>query len=668
MKQIGGSDLREVGKSIIGRESGAVLGRPIYTADLERKNILAVKVFRKPHRDFKVKSIDIEEAKKLEGIECILVPEEFKPLNSEDIAVIAGRDVAALEAAKALISVEYENLEHGETCGSHKSLELKDLTQSGEIVMSGTYRSSASNMGDFETPRAFAELDHNQRLVVLSATEDPSKVQIKLAEMLEFPIGKIRVKSPKISGGYGGKQDLKAEYYSSLMTLKTGKAAALKYSVSEMLAFGKQREALSVDVHLSVSEDGKLEHLGIKVDGESTACDYHEFDISELAELYDIKSCIGYKPSGLEFGINEIIFALESAVNDISAEINMDPLELRRLNLKSGNTELETCLEKGSELMDWRCRTSRKEVRPGVLRGLGMALAKQDTGLDLEDRASATIKLIEDGSFTLLIQTKYLGGGSETILAQICAEAIGVETENITVISSDTDLTPFGTGTFAGSTMYAAGNAVKAAAEQMRRKMIGRAAKYFETTPEQIEFNGAELISLDNSDKITLAQLGKHLVFTLDQLFVCESYAGEKKDSSHAAGFAEVEVDIFTGKIDVTRVAATFDLGTVLNPRIYRSQLEGALGRALGRTLYDRFSKDTRMDYRLPNLVDMPEILVEFAQSKDYSGLYGAKSYAMEVEAIPAAIREAIYNAVGIRVNDFPITPEKIYMEIKNSI
>jgi CO/xanthine dehydrogenase Mo-binding subunit len=286
---------------------------------------------------------------------------------------------------------------------------------------------------------------------------------------------------------------------------------------------------------------------------------------------------------------------------------------------------------------------------------------------------SAMIKLNDDGFFNLMVGATEIGQGSDTILGQIAAESIGVSPDKVITYSSDSDLTPFDTGAYASSTTYISGNAVKLAADSMRKMIIEEGAKALGTPVGETTFNGKTVESAGKS--ITLADLSNRLYYNEDQkqLVAVESYVGTISPPPFMAGFAEVEIDPGTGKVELLDYAAVVDCGTTINPALARVQVEGGLVQGIGMAMYEDvvytskggFITNNMMNYRIPTRKEITKISVEFADSYEPSGPYGAKSVGeIGIDTPPAAITNAIYNAVGVRIKELPVTSEKVLMGI----
>ena len=300
----------------------------------------------------------------------------------------------------------------------------------------------------------------------------------------------------------------------------------------------------------------------------------------------------------------------------------------------------------------------------------------QGSGIPLVDMASSSMKMNEDGSFNLLIGATDIGTGSDTILAQIAAEVLDVPADRIIVLSSDTDLTPFDTGAYASSTTYVSGNAVVAAAEDMRRQLVAEAARRLGVADADIEYGGLTLATRDGSESVSLDDLSTELFYSRDQkqLVAAGSHLCGQSPPPYLCGCAEVEVDTETGLVTLLDFAAVADCGALINPNLAKVQIEGGVVQGIGMALHEEVRTsdrgalltDSLMTYKIPTREDVPSLRVELVESYEPTGPFGAKSAGeIGIDAPPAAIANAVFNAVGARLRDLPLTPEKVLRALR---
>ncbi len=593
--------------------------------------------------------------------------------------------------------------------------DVEDILGKSDVVVEHRYYTQAQAHVMIEPHTAAAFTDMHGRLTVISSTQTPFHVRRIIANALDIPRKNIRVIKPRIGGGYGGKQAIHGELFVAAVALKTGRPAKIVYSRTEVFESTYSRHPMRFDMKIGATRDGRILAIDMDVLSNTGAYGEHALTVlmvagSKTLPMYNKVEAVRFNgkvvytnttPAGAYRGYGAIQgnFALESAIDQLAEKLNMPPEELRKKNMISeGETspifkimgeggegvemnvescKLDYCVRRGLELIGWDEKYPRKDIAPGKVRGMGMAIAMQGSGIPDIDMASAVLKLNDDGFFNLTIGATDLGTGSDTILAQIAAEALGVETEDIIVYSSDTDLTPFDTGAYASSTTYVSGNAVKNAAENMRAIIIAEGAKRLDVDESLIEFDGRSIYSTETEETVTLKDFATELYYNRSQkqLVAAGSYVGHKSPPPYMAGFAEVEVDTETGKVDVLNYVAVVDCGTPINPNLAKIQVEGALVQGIGMTLYEEVIYTDKgkqltnnlMHYSIPTRNEVNNIVVEFADSFEPTGPYGAKSVGeIGIDTPPAAIANAVYNAVGVRMNDLPITPEKVFFAMKD--
>ncbi|ABR46834.1 Xanthine dehydrogenase [Alkaliphilus metalliredigens QYMF] len=591
--------------------------------------------------------------------------------------------------------------------------DLENALEESDVIIERTYRTQAQAQGMMESQASYSYLDNYNRLVVVSSTQIPFHVRRILAQALDIPASKIRVVKPRIGGGFGSKQTAQSEFYPALVTLKTGKPAKIVYSRREVFRGTNSRHAMTFTIKIGASQSGKIK--AIDMNGLWDTGAYGEHALTTLGSagkkvltLYNkVDACrfsgkafyTNHVPGGAfrGFGVTQGIFVLESAVNELAHELKMDPVKLREINMiKKGETTrlynmvtkgagdapmymdsclLEECVTRGKQLIDWDHKYPRTERSATKVRGVGMAISQQGSGLPNIDMAAATLKLNDDGFFTLFLGASDIGTGSDTILTQIAAEALGVDMDKIVTYTSDTDLTPFDSGAYASSTTYTTGNAIIDAAEKMIQLIIATGAKYFETQEENILFDGTKITCQDSGEEITLASFSQKITYSMihEQLSVTGSYVPKKAAPPYMAGFAEVEVDLETGKVEVIDFVGVVDCGTPINPNLARIQVEGGIVQGIGFALYEevnytkegRLMNDTFMEYKMPTRRDIQNIQVELVAGYDETGPYGAKSIGeVVINTVAPAITDAIYNACGVRIKELPATPEKVLMQL----
>lgn len=339
-------------------------------------------------------------------------------------------------------------------------------------------------------------------------------------------------------------------------------------------------------------------------------------------------------------------------------------------------SNLDRCVEKVKEMIQWDKKYPCYQVAPNKIRAVGMAMAMQGSGISNCDVGSVQLRLNDDGFYTLMIGCSDMGTGCDTILAQMVADSMGCDLDKVVTYGVDTDQSPYDSGSYASSTTYVTGMAVVKACEIMTKKIMKAASEILCIEKADLSFDGEhvfamadETVGISLTDLVTKIQAG-----TGEVLFAQASHTSPTSPPPFMAGAAEIEVDLETGKITPIDYAACVDCGTVINANLARVQTEGGLVQGLGMTLYEdvKYTKDGNlinrnfMQYKIPSRIDMGQIRVEFEESYEPSGPFGAKSIGEVVINTPApAIADAVYNATGLRFRTLPITAEKVFLGLQ---
>ncbi|KGK87163.1 aldehyde oxidase [Desulfosporosinus sp. HMP52] len=653
----------------------------------------------------------------------------------DEVAIIAAVDEKTAHRAMKNIKVEYEVLDpvldfeeaighpsvvHPEedlsvnfdiglqkemniTSASHEEVgDVEEEFKRCAVIVEDVYYPQAQAHTMMETYRSFTYLDHAGRLVVLSSTQVPFHIRRQLARALKIPASKIRVIKPRIGGGFGGKQTGAGDIFAAIVTIKTGKPALIIYDRKETFSATTSRHAMRLKVKLGADSDGIIRAIDMEVLSDTGAYGEHAPTVLSCvghytlplynktrAVRFDGKAVYTNKmPAGAfrGYGATQGTFALESTVNKLAEQLNMDPTEIRLKNISKvgetfltgqgvalGSTSLDRCIAKGKELISWEEKFPRQEIGDNKVRAVGMAITMQGSGIANIGTASVEIRLNDDGNFTLLTGATDMGTGCDTILTQIAADALEVPMEMIIINAGDTDTSPYDPGSYASSTTYLAGSAVIKAAEELRGKILEQGALFLGVSVEDVEFDGLAVRTLRGDKDISFAKLAELTVLGNGklQLVGYATHGSEVSPPPYVAGFAEVEVDQETGKVDLIDYVAVIDCGTVINPALARIQAEGGIAQGIGMALYEqvrydeigRMATNSFMQYKIPTRKDVGKIRIAFEESFEPTGPFGAKSIGEVVaNTPPPAIAHAIYNAVGVRENHLPITPEKVFL------
>jgi len=573
-----------------------------------------------------------------------------------------------------------------------------------DVIVEGTYYTQATAQAMMETHRSFSYLDHSGRLVVICSTQIPFHVKRMLARALKMPSSKIRVIKPRIGGGFGAKQTACTEIFTAIVTMKTGKPALIVYDRTETFASSTSRHGMRVKVKMGADKEGFIKVIDIEGLSDTGAYGEHAsttFGLvaSKTLPLYNKTKAIRFignvvytnkTPGGAfrGYGATQGTFAVESTINKLAEKLGMDPTEIRLKNIIKegenslyhydqmlGSTALHQCIETGRKMIGWDSKFPRTDLGSGRVRAVGMAVTMQGSGIEKIDTASAEVRLNDDGNYTVLIGSTDNGTGGDTIMAQMAAEVLETGMDSITVVSADTDTCPFDPGSYASSGTYVTGMAVVMAAQELKDKIMESASKHLDVPVENLEFTGDRVKVLNKETGITVKNIAVKAVLgaTKKQLSGYATYGSPVSPPPFIAGFAEVEVDLATGKYDLIDYVAVADCGTIINSNLATIQVEGGIVQGIGMAMYEdvrydykgRMQTNTFMQYKIPSRKDIRSVRVAFEESFEPTGPFGAKSIGeVVINTPPPAIAHAIYNATGVWISDLPITPEKVFMGI----
>lgn len=657
----------------------------------------------------------------------------------DQVALVAGVTEEAVDKALRIIRVEYDVLEplldftkakdnpivvHPEedwnpvvdVSGDNKRNlvaqaeenwgDVEGTLASSDIVIDRTYHTKQVQQSMMETFRAYSYKDMYGRLTIVSSTQVPFHVRRIVATALEIPKSQVRVIKPRIGGGFGAKQTAVMEVYPAVITHITGKPAMMIYTREESMTVSSPRHEAAVHVKVGASKDGRIRVISVEslwnagaygdhspttvtLSGHKSIPLYNQFEAFRFAyeAVYTNTIAAGAYRG---YGATQGIFALESAVNELAAALQMDPVELRLKNMvRQGETmpayfdetalscTLDQCLLRVKDMIGWDEKYPRKVLPNGHIRSVGLSLAMQGSSISNVDVASVTIKVNDDGFYSLNIGATDMGTGCDTILAQIAAECLQCPVDNIVTYGVDTDTSPYDSGSYASSTTYLTGKAVEKTCQTLIQRMKERAALVLKPAAiEDLDFTGEAIVDVVSGKAITIKDLGNGAMCGNEiALEATESHYSPTSPPPYMAGAAEIDLDPETGHIELVDFAAVVDCGTVINPALARVQVEGGLVQGIGMALMEdvtitetgRIQQNSFMQYRIPSRMDLGSIRVEFAPSYEPNGPFGAKSIGEIVINTPSpAIADAVYNAVGVRFTDLPITAEKVYMTLKH--
>ena len=571
-------------------------------------------------------------------------------------------------------------------------------------VLEHAYHMRSFNQAMMETFRTYTELDRYGRLHVISSTQIVFHVRRILSRALGIPKSKIRVEKPRIGGGFGAKQTAVSEVYPAFVTLKTGRPAQLIFTREESQIAGSPRHEMEVRVRLGADKDGHIRGLDLYTLSNSGAYGEHGPTTVGLSGHKSIPLYTG----GLEafrfgydvvytntmaagayrgYGATQGIFALETSVNELAEKLGIDPTIIREKNMLRegmkmpayyGETAnacaLDKCMARCKELFHWDEKYPVRDMGNGKVRAAGVAMAMQGSCISNVDVGSATVKLADDGSFNLIIGAADMGTGCDTILAQMVAECMDCSVDDVAVFGADTDASPYDSGSYASSTTYITGKAVEMACAKLKTQLCGIAAGMLGCSTEEVVFENGRVKQINTEKSVSLAEISvKDQVNNDIAAVATASHSSPVSPPPYMVGMVEIELDKDTGEVKILDYVAVVDCGITINPALARIQTEGGIVQGIGHTLFENITYDRNgrpiessfLQYKVPTRLDMGHLRVEFENSYEPTGPFGAKSIGEIVINTPApAIAHAIYRATGVWHRELPITPEKILMSM----
>ncbi len=582
-------------------------------------------------------------------------------------------------------------------------------------VLEGEFSTHYAQHSPIEPHVTIVYFEPDGRIVIRSSTQVPFHVRRITSYALEIPLKRIRVVKPRIGGGFGTKQEVLLEPLTTALALAARRPVKLELTRAEELYAARTRHPSHTWIRCGVNDDGTITAIELRFRLNSGAYGAHALTVmsnagSKVLPMYPCDN-IRFEATGVYtnlpvggayrgYGATQAVFAMEVMVDRMAEAIGMDKVEFRRRNhirtgmgspvfkalgegkpgveMTIGSCGLDECIDRGVEAIRWYER--RKEIdefnaaHDHVKRGLGMAILMQGSSIPFIDMGAATIKMNEDGSVNLLVGATDIGTGSDTILAQIVAEILTIDTSDVIVRSSDTDLTPFDVGAYASSTTYLSGEAVRKAALQIRDQVLRVAADMTGVPKDELTLEDRHVkgpgVDLP-LDKVATRSLYEGDMF---QIAATASHVTEKSPPPFAAHFVEVEVDTETGQVRVVKYVSAVDCGVAINPALAQGQTEGALVNGIGFALTEELVFDDKgrclnpsmLQYRIPSTRDIPDITAMLVETHEDTGPYGAKSVSeIAINGALPAISNAIHDAVGVRLTSGPFTPEKVLAAIE---
>lgn len=737
-----------------------VTGRAMFTDDLCPPNALFAKVVRSTIANGLVKSFDLSKAQQLDGVVKILTcfdspsnefatacnPWTLDPASREiadrqllnrrvrvygdDIAVVVAVDRRVAEEAVDLIHVDYEDyqplidvsdalapgasilhssypdniLDSMESVQGHISFE-EAADNELLIRLKKTYDTQAMLHCHVEGVISYAYME-NDRITVVSSTQQPHVVRHIISEALKISIARVRVIKPYIGGGFGNKTDALYEPLVAWVTTQIGgRCVKIELTREETMTCTRTRHAIRVSLDTAIDHNGRL--IARKALAYSNLGGYasHSYGVlGKVAKLfrmlyqaeeaqhfsgYMVYTNITTAGAMRAYGAPQGIFALECHMDDLAMLAEKDPLDLRLINmmppdfedeesgLKCHTSGLLECINVGKEYISWEEKRKAYRNQDGdVRRGVGMAIFTYPTAVypSCLETASARIILNQDGSIQVQMGATEIGQGADTVFAQMAAEILSIPIHKVNMISTqDTDISPFDTGAYASRQTYVSGTAIKQTAEILKEKILTYASRILEIPRTQIDLHESQIIEITTGRTIrSLESVAMEAFYSLsdNQHITAEStYLCEDGSFAFGACFVEVEVDIKLGKVHIIDIINVHDSGTLINPQLAEVQVHGGMSMGLGYALTEQLLFDEKarplngnlLDYKWPTTLDTPEMTANFVEIHDPTGPFGNKALGEPpVVPIAPAIRNAILHATGVGIDSLPLDPQKL--------
>jgi xanthine dehydrogenase molybdenum-binding subunit len=655
--------------------------------------------------------------------------------HGDEVAIVVARDqLTAAKAAKAVI-VEYEELPACVTSAAAMASDAPLIHEGGNIIKSTTFEIGGKLTdaeketdtvveGKFSTPivlhchlenhTAYAYMDDSDHLVIVSSTQIPHICRRIVGQALDMPWPKIRVIKPYIGGGFGNKQDVVLEPMVAFLSTKLGGAPVkIELEREEGLIATRTRHSQTVTARAGLTDDGVIKFIDIDVINNTGAYASHGHSIpmaagSKFCNLYprsvskfSATTHYGNIPAAgamRAYGSPQLFFGVESVLEEAAREIGMDSVDLRIKNSartgdiisKTGNKEhsagMVECLEKGREAIGWDAKKEQNTEQTGnVRRGLGVASFSYGTGTypACVEIAGCRLVLNQDGSVHMQIGATEIGQGSDTALAQMAAETLGIDYDAVHVVSEqDTDVSPFDTGAYASRQTYVAAPAVHEAAEKLKAKILEHCQLMTGEAKENLDLFGGKIIHRDRPESVVLdlQELALDSYYDRDrgaQLSAEVSSKTRTNAPSYGCTFVDLEVDIEMCAVTIKQIINVHDAGKIIHPLSAEGQVHGGMAMGIGMALFEELLVDPEsgwiyngnlLDYKIPTCMDIPDLESAFVETFDPTSPYGNKSLGEPpIISQGPAIRNAIWDATGVKINKMPMTPKVLFKHFRKA-
>lgn len=588
------------------------------------------------------------------------------------------------------------------------------------LVHEQTYTTHAQYPGYLEPMASVAMVDPDGRLQVWTSTQSVFLARARLASALELPVSRVRVIQTTVGGAFGGKMIEDANnLIAGLLALKTGKPVRLVNSRLEDFVAAPTSLPERITLKLGMTRDGLIVAKDVRIVGDCGAYSGLTAEVMHVSamrsdNMHRLKNVRSHAtlvytntpPHGAfrGFGGSQMLFALNSHIHTMAEQLGMDPVEIHKRNAigrgetsihgwKIGSTGLLECIDQCTQAIDWVAKRARTELEKGRIkrRGVGMGAAMHVSGnrtIGNWDGSTLFVKVNEDGRVVLHTSEADMGQGAMTMLAQIVAHELNLPLSHVHVAVPDTEHSPYCIGSLASRVTIVAGNAAIRAARAARRRLFVVAAEMMAASPEALEIGSGVIRVKDYPEQMrTIAEVARQHIWRHGGEGIQVSGSWDAQTEMHddqlmgnvapgysfAAQAVEVEVDTETGQVTVLQSFVSDDCGKAINPLAVHGQSNGAAAQAMGWALYEQLQLDggrimngNFADYNMPTADAIPLLQSGIVESDEPNGPYGAKG-ASETAILPGApaIANAVYDAVGVRITDLPITPQKVLAALR---
>lgn len=686
-----------------------------------------------PKNEFIIRYGQMKLPEEMAGLHRVLARDKTR-YTGEPVALVAAETEEIAIKAIELIQVKYEKTpgvfdpleamkpeaplvgEGTSNIITHYEVTRGNLAQGFEeadVVIENTYRVPFVDHAYIEPEAGLAWVDETGVINIRVCTQIIEHYKM-VAEVLNLPHNRVRVMGTMVGGGFGGKEDISVETFLALLALKTKKPVKLTYTREESIMCHPKRHPYVMHYKTGAKKDGKITALEVNLVADAGAYPYLSplvllYSTVDAAGPYNIpnvhinsysvltNNCISSANRG--FGAPQVCFAYESQMDELASKLRMEPLKIREINYLKRGEKLPTGQEitnyialpetaiKALEALGEPTSPSKNSCRIG--RGIASGMTSYGRTVFHHDTARCYMSLEMDGSVIIRTGTQDVGAGQSSTYCQITSEILGIPMDDIRIHIADTALTPQAGTTTASRATYMVGNATLLAAQELRKILLKKAAEILEIAVEDLNLENKEVIIKGFPEKkLTLQEVIREcsdegLPLYSIGLFKAPFRELKKKElgqvfpdftfGSHAV---EVEVDTETGKVNVLKIAACFDVGRAINPQSVEGQIEGGTIYGLGYALTEEvlieggIIKNLSLSkYLVPTSTDIPELITILIESGEGLGPFGAKGIGEPpVASVAPAVANAIFNAVGLRIVSLPITPEKIFLEIRKNL